>query len=98
MRYACSRSSGVISSMPGLLLETDQLLQPVDVVLAVDELGLLDDLLVQRDGGLDAADHELLERAAQPHQALVAAGTAHDQLGDHRIVERRNRIAGVEAR
>ena len=33
----------MISSMPGLLLQADQLLQPVDVVVAVDEVRLADD-------------------------------------------------------
>ena len=36
-----------------------ELLQPVDVVVAVDEVGVGDQAPVQRDGGLDAADHDI---------------------------------------
>src|SRR5262245_2218047 len=80
-----------------LLLQSNQLLQPVDVVVAIDESLFADDALVEGDGGLDAADHELLERSAQAHQALVAARAVHDQLGHHRIVVGRDGVTGVEA-
>jgi hypothetical protein len=68
----------------------------VDVVVAVDESLLADDPPVQRDRGVDAADHEFLERAAQAHQAFVAGAAVHDQLADQRIVVGRDRIAGIE--
>src|SRR5262249_55421167 len=43
-------------------------------------------------GGMRA----LVEGAAQPHQALVARGAVDDQLGDHAVVMRRDRVSGIE--
>jgi hypothetical protein len=50
--------------------------------VAVDDIGLAHQALEQRQGGLDAVDHELVERAAQPHQAFGAGLAVHDQLAD----------------
>ena len=51
---------------------------------------------MQRDRGVDAADDEFLQRAAQAHQAFVAAGAVDDQLGDQAVVMRRHAIALIE--
>src|SRR3546814_16629261 len=51
---------------------------------------------MQRDVRLDPADHHFLERAAHPHHAPFAAAAIADQLADHAVIIRRDRIAGVE--
>src|SRR5271167_646367 len=75
---------------------SDKPLEPVDVVVAVDELGGADQPLMERDGGLDAADHVFLEGAAQPHQALVAALAVNDELCDQAVVVGRHLVALIE--
>src|SRR5580693_6393932 len=74
----------------------DEIFQPVDVVMAVDEFRRDSETLVQRNRRVDPADHIFLERAAQPHQAFVAALAVDDQLGDQAVVIRRHLIAVVE--
>src|SRR3954471_19764971 len=73
-------------------------LEPFDRIFPGLEFRVLDQLLVERDGGLEAVDDEFLERAAQTHDAALAARAVDDQLGDHRVVIRRHPVAGVEAR
>ena len=57
--------------------------------------------LVEADQGLHAADPILAERAQHAPDRVVAVGAAHDQLRDHRVVERRDLEpfgdAGVDA-
>ena len=66
------------------------MLEPVDIVVAVDEVALDDQAVVQRNGGFDATDHELFERAAQPHQAFVPRTTVDHQLGNQGVIVRRD--------
>src|ERR1700730_15458100 len=103
---AASRMSGVSRNAPRLRLHPrrrlwswgspDEIFQPVDVVIAVDEFRRDSETLVQRNRRVDPADHILLERSAQPHQAFVAALAVDDQLGDQAVVIRRHLIAVVE--
>jgi hypothetical protein len=58
----------------------DKPLEPVNVIIAVDELGSADEPLMERDGRLDPVDNVFLEGAAQPHQAFVAALAVHHEL------------------
>src|SRR3546814_20163923 len=67
--------------------------EPAYVVGAVEEVWIGDEPRVQRDRGLDAADHEFLERAAEAHQALVARAGVDDELGDEAVVMRRHAVA-----
>jgi len=46
--------------------------------------------------GLDSIDHEFIERAFEPHQALAAGLAVDDQLADQGVVIRRNRIAVID--
>ncbi len=71
--------------------------EPVDVVKAVGDIRLADQLIEKRNCGLDAVDDELRECPAQAHQALVAALAVHDELADEAVVERRDAIALVDA-
>ncbi len=52
-------------------------------------------LQVQRNRGLDAFDHRHLERPLHPRDRFLAIAAVHDDLGDHRVVVRRNRALGV---
>src|SRR5512135_3739788 len=73
-------------------------LEPVDVVIAVDDVGLGDQRAEQRDRGLDAIDDELSERPLESHQAFVARAGMHDELADQTVIIGWNRIAGISAR
>ena len=65
----------------------EELLQPVDVVVAVDDVLLAHQRAEQRQRRLDAVDHELVERALEPHQAFAARLAVHDELADERVVD-----------
>src|SRR5215469_8120793 len=73
------------------------LFQPMDVVEAVGDVGVLHQVREQRDGRLDAFDHELRQAALEPHQALVAVLAVHDQLADQAVVVWRDAIALIGA-
>ena len=51
---------------------------------------------MQRYRGLDAFDDKFVERACEPHHAAVAGPAVDDQLGDHAVIIRRDRIAGIK--
>src|SRR6266700_2690405 len=72
------------------------LLEPVDMVIAVDDRRLAHQCLKQRHGGLDAVDDEFVERAPQAHQGLGAGLAMDDQLADQRIIEGRDRVAVID--
>src|SRR5690348_3300526 len=80
------------------LLQAAKAFQPVDIVFGVDELKDGDEALMERDRGLDAVDHELLQRALEAHQALVAALAVDHQLGNEAVVVGRDPIARIERR
>src|SRR5262245_25755672 len=73
----------------------EKFLQPVDVVVAVDDFLLAHQGAKERQRGLDAVDHELVERALEPHQALAARLAVHDQLAEKRIVIGRDAVAVI---
>ena len=75
----------------------EMVLEPMDIVIAVDDFGLRDERGEQRDGGLDAVDDELAQRPLEPHQAFVAGAGMHDELADQAVVIRGNGVAGVGA-
>src|SRR5262245_21540597 len=56
-----------------------KLLQPMDVVVAVDDVLLAHQRAEQRQRGLDALDDEFVERALEPHQAFAAGLAMDDQ-------------------
>src|SRR5271169_1781252 len=74
----------------------EEALEPVDVVIAVDEICGVDQSLMQWDRRFDAADHVFLERPAQPHQTFVAGLAMDDQLGDQAVVVGRHLVPLVE--
>src|SRR5216684_6747399 len=74
----------------------EEAFEPVDVVGAAAELGIVDQALVQGDRRFDAADHVFRERAAQAHHAFLAGGAMHDEFCDEAVVERRHLVALIE--
>src|SRR5688500_9272504 len=77
-------------------LPRQPVLQPLDRIVAVEELGVGAQLAVERDRSFHPLDYHLLERAPQSHDAALAGATVNEQLGDHRIVIGRDAVAGVE--
>src|SRR5690606_9193654 len=78
-------------------LAREKTLEPMDVVVSACNVRIVNQFPEQRQGGLDAIDHDLVERAAQAHQALVARAAVHDQLADQAIVIGRDAVAGIDA-
>ena len=74
----------------------EESLEPVDVIIAVDDVLGAHKLAEQRQRRLDSIHHEFVERALQSHQAFGAGLAVHDQLADHRVVERRDRVALID--
>src|SRR5262245_37801316 len=74
----------------------EELLEPADVIIAVDDVLLAHQRAEQRQRRLDAVDDELVERALEPHQALTAGLAVDDQLADEGIVIGRDRIAVID--
>src|SRR5581483_5699757 len=66
--------------------------------LAGAEARVREQCLVKADQRLHAADAVLAERAQHAADRIVAIGAAHDQLRDHRVVERRDDGAFGDAR
>ena len=65
--------------------------------LAGLEARVREERLVEADQRLHAADLELAERAEHAPDRVLAVGAANDQLGDHRVVERRDLRPGGDA-
>ncbi|ENN85990.1 hypothetical protein RHSP_16060 [Rhizobium freirei PRF 81] len=71
--------------------------QPMDIVIAIGDILIGNQILEQRQGGLDAVDDEFVERAAQAHHAFDAGPAMHDQLADQAVVVGRDPIALIGA-
>ncbi len=68
----------------------------MDVVVAGEDVRLLDQALEQRQRGLDAVDDELVDGAAQALQAFLAGAAINDELADQRVVVGRDRVALID--
>src|SRR5712691_3305931 len=66
--------------------------------VAADEALVVDDGAIERNGGLHTFDDELFECAARSRQHLGAILAADDQLGDERIVVRRDDVVAIGGR
>src|SRR3977135_4217631 len=73
-----------------------ELFEPMDVIVAVDDVLLPHQRAEQRERGLDAVDDELVERTLEPHQAFAAGLAVDDELADERVVIGRDRIAVID--
>ncbi len=78
------------------LVGGQELFQPVDIVVAGDDVGFLDQALEERQRGLDAIDDELIDGATQALQAFLAGAAVDDELADQRVVVGRDRVALVD--
>ena len=63
----------------------------------LDEALVREERLVEADQRRRAVDHELVERAQHAAARVLAIGAVHDELRDHRVVERRDLAAGDDA-
>ena len=71
--------------------------QPVDVVVAVLDVGVRYQVSEQRQRGFDAVDYIFVERTAQPHQAFDPVAPMHDQLADQAVIVGRDIVALIDA-
>src|SRR4029077_61689 len=76
----------------------EEMLEPVNVVIPVLDVAVAHERAKQRQGGVDARDHEFIQRATKAHQALVAGASMDDELADERIIIRRDEISLVNGR
>ncbi|MPL84613.1 hypothetical protein SDC9_30578 [bioreactor metagenome] len=74
------------------------LLEPVDRVVALQNVGLLQQRGEQRHRGVDAIDDQLAQRPAEARQRLLPVAPVHDQLADQAVVIGRDLVAVIERR
>ena len=74
------------------------LFQPMDIVVAVGNILIIDQVLEQRKRGLDAIDDKFIKHTAQTHHAFDAGTPVHDQLADQAVVVGRDAVALIGAR
>jgi len=70
-------------------LSREPVFEPFDAIVAIDDVGIAQQILMQRDVRLDAVNHHFLKRAAHTHHTAFAGAAIDDELGDHRVVEGR---------
>src|SRR5579863_7512968 len=68
----------------------------MNVVVAVENLRLADEILEERNRRFDSSDYEFIKRAPEAHEALVAILSVHDQFAGQAVVIGRDMVAGVE--
>ena len=67
----------------------------MNVRAAFLEGGVLENLLVQWNVGLDAFNDNLIQRASHTGKRCVTTRTVGDELADHRVIVRRYLVATV---
>jgi hypothetical protein len=70
----------------------------VDAQLATLEVAIAENLLVQRQVGADAVDHDLVEGIAHAHRWRCRGLAQADQFADQRVVVGGDAVAAVEVR
>src|SRR5690606_18083217 len=65
------------------------------VHVTLEKAGVREDLLVDRNGGLDRLDDKFVEAATHRRNRVGPGRTMDNQLGNHRIVPRTDRRAGL---
>src|SRR3546814_3697448 len=68
-----------ISDWSSDVCSSDLLFEPLDGIVAAVELGVLQHGLMQRDRGLDAFDHHLLQRALEAHDRAFAGAARSEE-------------------
>src|SRR5690349_8076160 len=80
----------------GFFLRLQMLLEPMNGVIAIDDIRLFHQFAEERDRRLDAGDDHFAQRPLQAQQALAAIAAMHDELADKRVIVGRDRIAGID--
>lgn len=70
----------------------------MNVIVAIGDVLIGNQVLEQGQGRLDAIDDEFIERTTQTHHAFDAVTTVHDELADKAVIVRRDAVAGINAR
>ena len=96
-RLGASSSAGARACGEGERLQPRLVLEQVAAGLALGPLLGRQQRLVERDQRLEALDLVLAERAQHARGGLLAVGVPDDQLGDHRVVHRRDLAARADA-
>ena len=86
------------SSPVRLGLGLQEILEPVDIVLAVLHVRVAHEGAKQRQRRLDAFDDEFIERSPQPHQRFGARSAVNDQLADQGIIIGRDHVTLIGRR
>lgn len=61
-------------------------LQPMDIIIAVCDILIVDQVLKKGKRCLDPVDDKFVKHAAQPHHALDTGPAVNDQLADQTVV------------
>lgn len=61
-------------------------LQPMDIIIAVCDILIVDQVLKKGKSRLDSVDDKFVKHAAQPHHALDARPAVDDQLTDQAVI------------
>jgi uncharacterized protein YcbK (DUF882 family) len=57
------------------------LFQPMDIVIAILNIRIAQQITEKRNGGFDAINNKLIQRALEPHHTFGAGAAMHDQFG-----------------
>jgi len=76
----------------------EELFDEAGGINSAPEIRVLHDGLLEGNGRLDAGDHVFGESAVHAVNGLAAVFAGGDELADHRVVGRRNGVAGVGVR
>src|SRR6266568_3173495 len=73
-----------------------QVIQEIGRIDAAAEVRVLEDRLFEGNGRFDAGNHVFTERAAHFVHRLAPIPAVGDELADHRVIMRRDRVAGID--
>src|SRR5712671_2034976 len=94
----CTPKSTSIRTLGRLLHQVGLTLEELRVEVAALEARVLHHAREKGNGRRGALDDERLEREAHLGERLFTITALTDHLGDHRVVERRHRVPGVDVR
>ena len=81
-----------------VVLEAEKSLDEINIHIALAEVAIFQQADVQRDRGLGWRDVELVEGGEERVHRGFAGFAVDDELADHRVVVRRDAVAGVAVR
>src|SRR5271166_5435735 len=86
------------SGLGRLRLGLQELLEPMNIILAVLHVRVSNQGAKERQRRLDPVDDEFVEGAPQSHESLGSGSPVHDQLADQRIVIGGNHVTLIGRR